>query len=221
VEVRGVLFDFGNTLFAHDPLSSTIADCARRLGLPMSQEQAIDLAQRIDSAAMTTDELAHFRDLDAAVWSRRWHVLYGIANDWTDQLGDAIYADMHDPVSWAPYAHSGSTLRALHESGLAVAIVSNTGWDIRTVFSTHSLIECVSSFTLSYEMGAVKPDRKIFDAACDSLQLTPQEVVMVGDDPRADSGAVLAGIRTLLLPALPPRTDNGVGAVIDFAGLVR
>ena len=25
---------------------------------------------------------------------------------------------------------------------------------------------------------------------------------MVGDDPRADSGAVLAGIRTLLLPAL-------------------
>ena len=48
-----------------------------------------------------------------------------------------------------------------------------------------------------------------------------KEVVMVGDDPRADSGAVLAGVRTLLLPVLPPRTDNGIGSVIDFAGLRR
>jgi hypothetical protein len=41
----------------------------------------------------------------------------------------------------------------------------------------------------------------------------------VGDEPRADSGAVLAGIRTLLLPALPPHTDNGVASVIDLAGM--
>lgn len=221
VEVRGVLFDFGNTLFAHDPLSSTIAACSGRLGVPMSQELAIDLAQRIDAAAMSSDELAYPRDLDAAVWSRRWHILYGIADEWAERLGDAINADMHDPLSWAPYTHSAATLRALHANGLAIGIVSNTGWDIRTVFSAHSMIEFVSSFTLSYEAGAVKPDRQIFDAACESLQLTPQEVVMVGDDPRADSGAVLAGIRTLLLPVLPPRTDNRIGSVIDFAGLRR
>ncbi len=221
MEVRGVLFDFGNTLFAHDPLSSTIAECARRLGVPMSQEQAIDLARRIDAAAMAPDELAHLRDLDAAVWSRRWQILYGIANEWAEQLGDAVNADMHDPLSWVPYMRSGATLRALHDNGLAVGIVSNTGWDVRTVFEAHSILESVSSFTLSYETGAVKPDRKIFDAACESLSLAPSEVVMVGDDPRADSGAVLAGIRTLLLPALPPRTDNGIGSVLDFAGLRR
>ncbi len=214
-----MLFDFGNTLFAHDPLSNTIVECARRLGVPVSEKQAIDLAQRIDVAAMTPDELAHLRDLDAAVWSRRWQILYGIADEWAEQLGDAINADMHDPLSWMPYALSGSTLRTLHDNGLAVGIVSNTGWDVRTVFSAHSMMESVSSFTLSYEAGAVKPDRKIFDAACESLDLSPSEVVMVGDDPRADSGAVLAGIRTLLLPALPPHTDNGIGSVIEFAGL--
>jgi putative hydrolase of the HAD superfamily len=107
----------------------------------------------------------------------------------------------------------------LHRHGLAVGIVSNTGWDVRTVFAEHALIDVVASFTLSYEAGFVKPDRRIFAAACESLGLEPEQVVMVGDDPRADSGAVRAGIRTLLLPSLPPRVDNGIGAVLRLAGL--
>ena len=42
---------------------------------------------------------------------------------------------------------------------------------------------------------------------------------MVGDDARADGGAVRAGIRTLLLPPPPPRADNGLGAVLDLVGI--
>lgn len=219
MDLRGVLFDFGNTLFAHDPLSITVAECARRLGVPMSVDQAEDFADRIDAAAMTPDELAHVRDLDAAVWRRRWHLLYGIADEWVERLGDEINRDMHDPLAWNPYLQTGSTLRTLHDHGLAIGIVSNTGWDVRTVFAAHSILDCVTSFTLSYETGAVKPDRKIFDAACESLGLVSDQVVMVGDDPRADSGAVLAGIRTLLLPALAPHTDNGLAAVLSLVGI--
>jgi putative hydrolase of the HAD superfamily len=185
----------------------------------MSDEQARDLAARIDAASMTPDELAHVRDLDAAVWSQRWKILYGIANEWIDRLGDAINADMHDPLAWVPYTATGEILRRLRDQGRKIGIVSNTGWDVRTVFAAHAMADLVTSFTLSYEAGAVKPERRIFDAACESLDLAPQEVVMVGDDPRADSGAVLAGIPTLLLPALPPHTDNGVASVIDFAGI--
>jgi len=216
MDVRGVLFDFGNTLFAHAPLGSTIGECARRLGVPMSDEQATDLADRIDAASMTPNELAHVRDLDAAVWGRRWKVLYSIADEWAERLGDAINSDMHDPLAWVPYTRSGETLRTLHDDGVLVGVVSNTGWDVRAVFAAHSMSQFVSSFTLSYEAGAVKPDHRIFDVACTSLGLDPAEVLMVGDDPRADSGAVLAGIRTLLLPALPPHADNGIGAVLDI-----
>ena len=77
----------------------------------------------------------------------------------------------------------------------------------------------VTSFTLSCEVGVVKPDREIFSLACESLGLALQDVVMVGDDPHADSGAVLAGIRTLLLPPLPVHADNGIAAVIDLVGI--
>ena len=48
--------------------------------------------------------------------------------------------------------------RSLHGQGLAVRIVSNTGWDVRAVFAAHSMSAFVTSFTLSYEAGAVKPD---------------------------------------------------------------
>ncbi|MEP7203438.1 MAG: HAD-IA family hydrolase [Ilumatobacteraceae bacterium] len=217
MDLRGVLFDFGNTLFAHAPLWATVADCAREMGVPISDEQALDLATRIDAAAMTPDELAHVRDLDAAVWSRRWQILYSMADEWAERLGERINAAMHDPLAWVPYINTGPTLKALHDHGIAIGVVSNTGWDVRTVFVAHSMDAFVTSFTLSYEVGAVKPDRKIFDAACSSLHLMPDEVVMVGDDPRADSGAAPAGIRTILLPASPPHTDNGVGVVLDLA----
>ena len=215
-----MLFDFGNTLFAHDPLSITIAECARRLGVPMSTDRAKEIAERIDAAAMTPQELAHARDLDATVWRQRWQVLYGLANQWEARLGDEINHDMHDPMAWFPYLRTAATLRSLHDHGVAVGIISNTGWDVRTVFAAQAMSGFVTSYTLSYEVGAVKPDRKMFDAACASLGLSCDQVVMVGDDIRADSGAVQAGIRTLLLPALAPHTENGVEAVLRLVGII-
>jgi HAD superfamily hydrolase (TIGR01509 family) len=218
-DVRGILFDFGNTLFAHAPLSVTIGQCAQRLGVHISDEDAQALAEGIDATAMSPDELTYPRDLDAVVWKRRWHILYGIADQTCAGLGNAIYDSMHAPFEWVPYQQTTAILRSLRAHGVVVGIVSNTGWDVRTVFAALGLIDSVASFTLSYEVGAVKPDRRIFDTACESLRLAPSHVMMVGDDPMADSGAVRAGIRTLLLPALPPGVDNGIAAVLTFVGI--
>jgi putative hydrolase of the HAD superfamily len=217
--VRGVLFDFGNTLFAHAPLALTIGHSAGRLGLQISEDDLVAMAYRIDTAAMTTEELAHPRDLDQTVWKQRWQVLYGMADEWGPGLGEAINANMHDPKEWLPYPRSAATLRSLHSRGIPVGIVSNTGWDVRSVFAEHSMSDFVTSFTLSYEVGSVKPDHRIFDAACASLGLAPEHVLMVGDDPQADSGAVRVGIRTFLLPTLPLKVDNGVGEVLKLVGI--
>jgi HAD superfamily hydrolase (TIGR01509 family) len=218
MKVRAVLFDFGNTLFAHAPLALTIGESAGRLGLQISEDDLVALAYRINTAAMTADELTFPRDLDQTVWKQRWQVLYRMADERGPGLGDAINASMHAPAEWIPYPSSVVTLRSLQAHGVAIGIVSNTGWDVRDVFTAHGLSDTISSFTLSYEAGFVKPDQRIFEAACDSLGVTTAEAVMVGDDPIADSGAVRAGIRTLLVPTMPPRVDNGVGEVLKLVG---
>lgn len=216
--VRAVLFDFGNTLFAHASLAETIEVVCADLGEPRSAEWAAGLAARVEAAAHTAEELLHPRDLEMGVWHTRWHLLYAQADSEIPGLGAAIYAAMHDPLAWRPYATTRATLTHIHSAGVPIVVVSNTGWDVRAVFVAHGMDHLVSAFVLSYEVGAVKPDVRIFLAACDSVRMPPSECLMVGDDARADSGAVAAGMRVLLVPALGPGSDNGVGAVVRIVG---
>jgi FMN phosphatase YigB (HAD superfamily) len=214
--VRGVLFDFGNTLFAHASLAETIAATCAGLGEPRPPLWSQAVADRIDAAAHTADELQYPRDLDVDVWRERWHVLYTVADDEIPGLGAAIYSAMHDPAKWHPYASAASTLGNVHSRDVPIAIVSNTGWDVRTVFAHYQLDHVVTAFVLSYEVGVVKPHQQIFLDACAALDREPGECLMVGDDSRADVGAVAAGLRTLLLPAREPGADNGIGVVAQI-----
>ena len=211
-DVRGVLFDFGNTLFAHASLADTIEASCESLGQPRSAAWALGIATRVQAAAHTVEELRHPRDLDMRVWHARWNVLYALADDEVAGLGAVVYAAMHDPLQWQPYETSAATLSVIHHAGIPVAVVSNTGWDVRTVFAAHHLDRFVDAFLLSYEVGVVKPAVEIYDVACTALGVSASDCLMVGDDAGADAGAVAAGMRVLLVPARAPGSDNGVDA---------
>ena len=215
--MRAVLFDFGNTLFAHAPLAETIGDAAEGLGHPLSGEACAQLALAVDGAAMAVDEVARGRDLDGDVWRARWRVLYGALDVAVPGLGAAVDRSMHDPDHWLPYATTVEVLTGLHGAGIPVGVVSNTGWDVPGVFARWGLDGMIDTFVLSFEVGAVKPDPAVFLLAAERLGTDPGEVLMVGDDPRADSGALAVGMPVLLLPSAPPRADNGLGAVLAIA----
>jgi FMN phosphatase YigB (HAD superfamily) len=217
--IEAVLFDFGNTLFGHSPLTETVAAAARRLAAPLTDADCVALAAEIDAAAMHPDERARGRDLDAAVWRDRWAVLYGLGDRHARGLGAAVDALMHDPAQWHPYAATRRVLRALRVAGVPVAVVSNTGWDVRAVFDFHGLGDQVDAFVLSCEVGAVKPDPTVFRLAAEALAVRQGAALMVGDDAIADGGAVTAGLRVLLLPQVSPGADNGLDAVTALASL--
>ena len=216
MRVRGVLFDFGNTLFAHAPLDATILAAAERLGSPMSPAAARELAVRIDEAAAGEAEAVHRRDLDAAIWRARWQHLYALDDARLPGLGAAIYAAMHEPAQWRPFRDTAAVLGGLRDAGIKIGVLSNTGWDVRAAFAEHGLDATVDSFTLSCEVGAAKPDRAIFAIACARLGVEPAAMLMVGDDARADSGAGSLGMPTLLIPPAAPGADNGLALVLDL-----
>ena len=211
--VQAVLFDFGNTLFAHEPLAATIREVASSLGTTVTTNWAQSLARRIEVAAHTEAELARHRDLDSGVWSSRWHELYAMADVELPGLGRVIYQAMHEPASWVPFAKSAQTLRDLGASGVRIGVVSNTGWDIRSVFRLYGIDKLIDAFVLSYEVGFTKPAPAIFLAACTKLGSDPAATMMVGDDAVSDGGAIHAGLRTLLLQVPAPGGDNGIGSV--------
>ena len=111
-------------------------------------------------------------------------------------LGDPaqrLYARMVDPLIWTPYPDTGKVLEALSGSGIHVAVVSNIPFDIRPAFRAHDWDRYVEVYALSFELGAIKPDRPIFERTLELLGVAPEETLMVGDSRENDGAATELG----------------------------
>lgn len=96
-----------------------------------------------------------------------------------------------------------------------VAVVSNGSARVqRTKLARAGLAEVLPDVFLSGEVGASKPDARIFEAALAHVGRPPEEVLHVGDDPERDvMGAARLGLATCWVShgrpwpsALPPPT---------------
>ncbi|WP_225410864.1 HAD family hydrolase [Stigmatella hybrida] len=83
-------------------------------------------------------------------------------------------------------------------AGRPVAVVSNgSGRVQRTKLAQARLVELLPDVFLSGEVGAEKPDPRIFQAALARVDRAPGEVLHVGDDPERDiAGAARLGLAT-------------------------
>ncbi|MGW7595782.1 HAD family hydrolase, partial [Streptomyces rubiginosohelvolus] len=118
-------------------------------------------------------------------------------------LYDALYDRHLSPDAWRPYPDAAEVLAGLRAAGVRIGVVSNIGWDLRPVFRAHGLDRYVDAYVLSFEHGVQKPDARLFHTACTLLGQNPADVVMVGDDRRADGGAAALGCEVRFVRHLP------------------
>ncbi|MFI7305414.1 HAD family hydrolase [Micromonospora aurantiaca] len=215
--VTTVLFDFAWTLFARDSerwVGNAAASIGRTLVAGEAHRVAGDFAELLRKTA--TDPAHIARDLDPRVWDRAiLTVLERIPG-----VDRALASVMHGTHAEAiePYADTVATLSALRDSGVRIGVVSNVGWDIRECFARHGLDGHVDAFVLSYEVGFVKPDPRIWVAALEALHAAPGQTLMVGDHPTGDGGSVSAGIPALILPMVEsPAQKRGFEYVLRLA----
>lgn len=218
--IHAVLFDFHNTLFHFLSDAVWLKVSADACGMPITGPQAEALAIRINNARRLPDVVALERTQDLSPQAHRqatavWLRLAGLPNT----LADALYEQLVAPASWQPFADVAPVLRELHRAGIAVGVLSNTGWDLRDSFVQHGLLKYVSEFTLSCEIGLRKPDSAIFRHACAALGADPRVTLMVGDNPGTDGGCVAAGLSGYLIAS--PRDDlsRGLAAVLRLVGV--
>ncbi len=213
--IRGVLFDWGDTLFSPPDAGAVIVAAAKERGVRIDPDKARALWDELWEAGKMPEELGKGRDLSAEAHREVWTALFARANSAVPGIGSTLYERVMDPRAWIPYPDTEPTLRALHARGIRVGIVSNVPVDLRPIFATHGLDSYVDAFTHSFEVGAEKPDPAIFLRACERLGTEPGETLMVGDHAVADGGAASAGLSFYLLPpGGAPKRPRGLDQIL-------
>ena len=221
-QFSAVLFDNGDTLF-HKPVAAPqIALLADRLGHPIDDETAAAAwaVVKAHKRSITDDELVFGRNRSADGHRRYYTACYAPLDEVVPGLAASFYLHFKtSPDSMIPYPDTGEVLRALHDAGLRLGVVSNTGWDIRAGYRRAGLEHLIDTFVLSFEHGIAKPERELFSMACLNLAVEPSEVLMVGNNGFADSGAAALGCTCLILPHVSRGELRGLDAVLRLAGI--
>ncbi|MEU9977736.1 HAD-IA family hydrolase [Streptomyces sp. NPDC051014] len=213
--IKGVMFDFSGTLFRIEPAARWLRTVVTKAGLDVPEDELDACVRRLEdfgaqpggipprTVPPSLEALWRERDLTAERHRSAFTALTREAKLPAADLAEALYERSQAAGAWPPYPDTGETLRALRGRGIPVAVVSNIGWDMRRVFSVHGVDHLVDAYFLSFECGVKKPDPRIFQMACDELEVAPGEALMVGDEPAADAGATALGCQVHLVQPLP------------------
>lgn len=220
MKARAVLCDLGNTLLEYRLHGQWQAFLHQRLA------EVFETACNHTDTALTP---AEFAERAAKVIGLPTHVQMHKRMSWPfaarlrqafDEMGltcdaarialvmDELYAPIR--ASTAPYADTMEVLTRLQSAGLALAIISNTPWDMPGLLTRGDMRQWdidgyFQARVFSGDVPWAKPNPEFFFAAARELSLSPEDCVVVGDTLHADiAGANAAGIRSIWI-------DRGYG----------
>ena len=191
--MRAVLFDFSGTLASLEARDEWFT------GTGFDAAQRADVMVRLTHPTASVPHHAwKYRDLDPALHREAYlHVLQtsGLA----DEHAEELYRLVTDPAEWSVYPDTAFVLTSLRLNGIRTAVVSNIAWDIRPVLTAAE----VDEFVLSFEVGAAKPDPRIFTEALARLDVPAEQALMIGDSEENDGAARELGCSFALVDPLP------------------
>ena len=106
----------------------------------------------------------------------------------------ALYEHFARPEAWRVFDDVLPALETLSARGHKLGVVSNWDERLRPLLGRLGLDRFFSEVIISCEVGAAKPDSRIFRAAAEKLAVEPGAILHVGDSLEADvQGARKAG----------------------------
>ena len=207
-----VLFDFRGTLF-NIPDDPTWLKCAAaRIGRDLGDDEAAALSRHLDETlAARPDLTAALERCDTSIEVHRNALLaWFAAAELDDELAHAVWSYDHEvPDANYPFPDTEPVMRALHEHRVLIAVVSDIHYDIRDHFARHDLDGYVDAYVLSFEHGIQKPDPEVYERALQSLGVTADRALMVGDRASHDGAAAAVGIATYIFGGPFPAGQTG------------
>jgi putative hydrolase of the HAD superfamily len=197
--VKAVLLDALGTLVELQPPAPRLQRLLGQAGFQVSEERA---------AAGFAAEIAYYLD----------HHLEGSDPERLERLRDRCAEEMRralelpdldhatarramlEALEFRPYPDVLPALAELRERGLTLVIASNWDCSLPDWLGPAGITELVDGVVTSAEVGAPKPDPRLFERALAIAGAPPSEALHVGDNVANDlEGAAAAGVRAVLV----------------------
>ena len=163
------------------------------------------------------------REDDDKLWWRA--VVREVVRACGEEPGDGVFEGMfeelyrrfEEPGVWALYPEVMGVLEALH-GRYKLGVASNFDRRLHAVLGHLEVRRFFETVTLSSEVGADKPDERVFAAALLAMGVTAGEAVHAGDEPVQDwEGAETAGLHVYRVER-PGRGLEGLVGWVDRLG---
>lgn len=113
---------------------------------------------------------------------------------------DEIHAEFSKVVRWKLFPDTLGTVRHLRDAGYRLGVISNASHDLPEKLREAGLAEYLDTITYSFDVGAEKPDVRIFRRAVSQANAVEERCIHVGNSYEADYlGARRAGLHAVLL----------------------
>ncbi|EGK89214.1 HAD family hydrolase [Microcoleus vaginatus PCC 9802] len=215
-----IFLDAAGTLFdVRGSVGEVYGQIAQRFGVTVkSEELNAAFSQSFASAspmAFPGIETAKIPELEFEWWqtvAAKAFQIAGIFHQFSDfsTFFVELYAHFATAEPWSVYPDVLPALNKWQQQGIELAVVSNFDSRIYPVLKALNLADYFTSVTISTEVGAAKPDSKIFTAALQKHNCTAEKVLHIGDSFKADyCGAKNAGLNAIWLNRQQEKIDSG------------
>ncbi len=215
MSIRCITFDWGDTLAANYGMPylatqrrafATLAEDLRALGcaVPETWVKTVlgDIEQQWHST-ISRELNPENREMDMVAMFDRWIgavVALDVDAHRLKRALDRCHATLTDTV--VPFTEAAPALALLKARGYRLGVLSHVPWPgdgCRAWFTRHGMAAYFDFYSLSCEIGWIKPHPKHFQHALDHAGCAAKEILHVGDHPLRDvEGARAAGFRTCL-----------------------
>ncbi|MDP3963083.1 MAG: HAD family phosphatase [bacterium] len=173
MKIKTIFFDIGNVLVAWD-WTGCYAALARMSGKTIAELERIfwgngegdpeGIEHQYGRGLVTTDEFLRLM---------RERIPHGMTREQTERLWNGIFT---------PIPPMLALVERLKHAGLRLVIISNTNeMHLRHLRNVTPELARFDDVVLSYEVGALKPDDRIWEAALSTAAASPEECLFVDD----------------------------------------
>ena len=212
--LRALIFDAGDVLYYRPERGAKFAAFLKELGLELSPNHA-QQKKEIDYKAYR-GEICHDEYRAAIVG------LYGITQP--ELLARGKQALIDDDANVAFFEGVPETLRTLKERGILLAIITDTANSISAKlswFEVGGFGHVWDAIISSIEIGARKPDPRLYHAALEHLGVSAHQAAFVGHRTIELEGARAVGLRTIAFNYDPDAlADTYITSFADLLKLV-